>query len=105
MDIKHLIKKYFKTDPETLNNEPISTTPYPPQIHHTEKSASPLNTSTANESSGDMTQDLMRLIGSAIEQWSNMYHLENLPKKIVFQQALSAMNAMNKILESTDKEV
>lgn len=50
--------------------------------------------------SGDMTQDLMRLIGSAIEEWAKMYHLENLPKEIVFQQALAALNAMNKLFES-----
>lgn len=105
MDIKHIIKKHYKTTPEALNNKPISNTEYPPQIHYTEKDVLPLKTSTATESSGDMTQDLMRLIGSAIEEWSKMYHLENLPKQIVFQQALSALNAMNKIFESTGKEV
>ena len=34
---------------------------------------------------------LMELIVRAIEAWTTEYHLENLPRKIVFEQALDAM--------------
>jgi len=44
-----------------------------------------------------MTQDLMRLVGSAIDEWARLYGMENLPKKIIFQQALTILNAMNKL--------
>lgn len=103
MDIKQRIKMQFKTTPDSISIVPDSN-PHSSQNRHIETGDLPSNISTANEFSGDMTQDLMRLIGTAIEDWSKMYNLENLPKKIVFQQALSAMNAMNKIIESTDKE-
>ena len=44
-----------------------------------------------------MTQDLMRLVGSAIEEWARLYGMENLTKKIIFQQALTILNSMNKL--------
>ncbi len=44
-----------------------------------------------------MTQDLMRLVGNAIEEWAKIYQMDNLPKKIIFQQALTILNAMNKL--------
>lgn len=103
MDIKQHIKMQFKTTPDSMNIVP-DINPYSSQNRHIEIDDLPLNISATNKFSGDMTQDLMRLIGTAIEDWSKIYNLENLPKKIVFQQALSAMNAMNKIFESTDKE-
>lgn len=103
MDIKQRIKMQFKTSHDSMNTVP-NINPHSSQNRHIEIGDLPSNISTANEFSGDMAQDLMRLIGTAIEDWSNMYNLENLPKKIVFQQALSAMNAMNKIFESTNKE-
>lgn len=34
---------------------------------------------------------LMKLISCAIEEWAKEYQLENLPKKIIFEQALDAM--------------
>ena len=42
-----------------------------------------------------MAQDLMRLVGSAIDEWANLYGMNNLPKKIIFQQALAILNAMD----------
>lgn len=46
----------------------------------------------------EMAQDLMRLVGDAIDEWANLYGMNNLPKKIIFQQALTILNAMNKLL-------
>jgi hypothetical protein len=46
----------------------------------------------------DMAQDLMRLVGGAIDEWAKLYGMDNLPKKIIFQQALTILNAMNKLL-------
>lgn len=45
-----------------------------------------------------MAQDLMRLVGDAIDKWANLYGMNNLPKKIIFQQALTILNAMNTLL-------
>ena len=44
-----------------------------------------------------MTKDLMMLVGDAIEQWSKKYNMENLPKKIVFKQALTILNGIDQI--------
>jgi hypothetical protein len=44
----------------------------------------------------DRTQDLMQLIGQAIDIWSQRWGLEKLPSKVIFEQALSAMNALSK---------
>ena len=48
--------------------------------------------------SDKITQDLMRLVGAAIDEWANLYGMNNLPKKIIFQQALTILNAMNTLL-------
>lgn len=45
---------------------------------------------------------LMELIGYAIEEWSLEYHLENLPKKILFEQALEAMEAIEISMHNTE---
>ncbi len=42
---------------------------------------------------------LMELIGGAIEDWATEYHLENLPKKIVLEQALDAMEIMKHVVD------
>ncbi len=39
-------------------------------------------------------QRLMELIGRAIEQWSEEYDMQKMPKKIIFEQALDAMKIM-----------
>lgn len=48
------------------------------------------------------TARLMELISYAIEDWAAEYHLENLPKKIVFEQALDAMRALEQVMNSTE---
>ena len=45
----------------------------------------------------DCAKGLMQLISQALDQWAVEYKMENLPKKIVFQQALSIMTAMDEI--------
>lgn len=56
------------------------------------------NPITENDLGGDeKAQDLMRLVGQAIDEWANLYGMNNLPKKIIFQQALAILNAMNKL--------
>lgn len=45
---------------------------------------------------------LMELIGSAIEVWATEYQLENLPKKIIFEQALDAMRAIELAMNSRE---
>lgn len=47
---------------------------------------------------GDVSADLMRLIGKALDEWAEMYHMQNLPKRIIFQQALSILNTVDAII-------
>lgn len=37
---------------------------------------------------------LMQLVGNAIEEWAEEFHLEKMPKKIIFEQALDALQVM-----------
>lgn len=41
---------------------------------------------------------LIELISFAIEDWAKEYRLENLPKKIIFEQALDAMKALEVVI-------
>lgn len=43
---------------------------------------------------------LIELISCAIEDWAKEYHLENLPKKIIFEQALDAMKALEIVINN-----
>jgi len=49
------------------------------------------------------TARLMALVGQAIETWAAEYHLENMPKKIVFQQAFDAMRTIELLSENSPK--
>lgn len=40
--------------------------------------------------------DLMFLIGKAIEKWAEMYDMTDLPKDIILEQALAIMNSIYK---------
>ena len=62
------------------------------------KSTASVQTEMSQAESDKMTQDLMRLVGAAIDEWANLYGMNNLPKKIIFQQALTILNAMNTLL-------
>lgn len=44
--------------------------------------------------SDDKISRLMDLIGCAIEDWAKEYNMENLPKKIIFEQVLDAMHSL-----------
>ena len=48
------------------------------------------------------TARLMQLIGSAIDEWAREYHMENLPKKIIFEQAFDAMRVFEYSMKSMD---
>lgn len=50
----------------------------------------------------DMARDLMMLVGEAIDCWAKMYKIEDLPKHLIFKQALGVMNAWNNISVSKD---
>lgn len=55
------------------------------------------------ESNNNMTQDLMTLLMQAIDLWAEKYNLLNLPKDIVFEQALSAMLEIDRINKQRKK--
>ena len=48
---------------------------------------------------GDKSADLMILIGKALDEWAQMYHLQGMPTKVVFGQALALMTAWYKNLK------
>lgn len=50
----------------------------------------------------DKIARLMELIGCAIEDWTKEYNMENLPKKIIFEQVLDAMHAIEIAMKSTN---
>ena len=55
------------------------------------------------KSMDNKTARLMELIGSAIEQWASEYHMERLPKKIVFEQALDAMRTIEPLITNRNE--
>ena len=59
-------------------------------------------THPANQPDSKMAR-LMDLIGDAIEGWAVEYHLENMPKKIIFEQALDAMRAIELAINSKER--
>lgn len=62
-------------------------------------SAYETSTQSVNHIDSKMAR-LMELIGCAIKEWAVEYHLENLPKRIVFEQALDAMRAIEFAMHS-----
>lgn len=44
----------------------------------------------------DMVKDLLMFVGQAIEVWADKYCLSDLPKHIIFNQALSIINTLRK---------
>lgn len=50
------------------------------------------------------TARLMTLIGNAIEEWAKEYHMESMPKSIIFSQALDAMRAMEPLFKYNQNE-
>lgn len=45
---------------------------------------------------------LMELINYAIDAWTVEYHLENLPKKIIFEQALDVMQIIETSMNNNE---
>mgnify|MGYP004731919263 CR=1 FL=1 len=65
-----------------------------PVHNHIDTSNNTYESKFQSNSSDIKIARLMELIGYAIEEWAVEYHLENLPKKILFEQALDAMRAI-----------
>ena len=86
------VRKFAKVDPvNDLDAKPMNDT-----IREQYAYQSQSNNIIVEEN--DMAKDLMIMVGSTIEQWAQKYNMENLPKKIVFNQALAIMNAMEEII-------
>lgn len=60
-----------------------------------------IQTETIGHLDGKMYR-LMELIGGAIENWAAEYNLENLPKRIIFEQALDAMRAIEIVMNNME---
>lgn len=64
---------------------------------------------TKNDSSGsqpmliieadEKTQRLMELIENALDVWAKEYHLERVPKRIIFEQAIDIMHVIEEKLK------
>ncbi|MBP3702128.1 MAG: hypothetical protein J6I64_09570 [Lachnospiraceae bacterium] len=96
--IHNILQKYIFSQPSKDHADTSETyidchnvndpTPPPPHIPD-----------SCNVSSGDNSvRDSMHLVSQAIDTWARLYNMENLSKKVVFQQALSIMAAMNELL-------
>lgn len=59
------------------------------------------STQTINNLDSKMNR-LMELIGIAIETWAKENHMEKLPKKILFEQALDAMRSIELAMNSRE---
>jgi hypothetical protein len=60
----------------------------------------PQNNSYTCNSKSEKAQDPIRLISQAIDIWAENHSMQNLPKDIVFSQALAIMNGMNDALKA-----
>lgn len=59
---------------------------------------------TNTQQTESKTARLMALIGEAIQKWAEEYHMESMPKSIVFGQALDAMRAMEPMFKNNQTE-
>jgi hypothetical protein len=62
--------------------------------------AEPLSESHPSVNDEDLASDLMSRVGAAIDDWSVAHGLEGMPRKVVFQQALSYLNALADTVDS-----
>jgi hypothetical protein len=46
----------------------------------------------------DVTEDLVRRVGAALDEWAAVNGLNAIPRNIIFQQALSILNAVDRNL-------
>lgn len=95
--------KKFSTIIEALNttfdsNEPEASNPKHKQVIGDVERISIPPITTFYYTDNHMVEDLIALVGQAIDEWAGIHHLENLPPKIIFQQALSILNAIDKII-------
>jgi hypothetical protein len=79
----------------------VNCQPQVPESYATDMTMSAQNrTKIVDEQpKSDMTNDLIHLMVQAIDQWAVRYHMENLPKDVVFEQALTIMNAFYKAMK------
>lgn len=105
MRLPFLKKKSKSTDPQTTApfSIPQQTKNAPESTSKTAITLSDVQ-NTYSRQGDNKTARLMELIGSAIEEWQTEFHLESLPKGIVFQQALDAMQAMEPLFVAASKK-
>jgi hypothetical protein len=76
----------------------------PDMQHSSCEGAEPKNNyqsdSAFREQFDDKTLRMIELIGCALNQWTEEYQLENLPKRIVLGQAIDVMHAIELHLDS-----
>lgn len=56
--------------------------------------------SAADSPALDPTADLMNLVGVAIDTWVERHGMQNLPRDIVLQQALLALNQLASVMRT-----
>ena len=75
----------------------------PMQIHRTAINNNHQASTQPKNHNDRKTVRLMELIGCAIEDWATEFHLENLPKRIVFEQVLDAMRTIELAINNKEK--
>lgn len=93
----------WKTSPPTQAQPQVAQVAsppagYAPTAQPVAANAVPDGATAAAPPQDAMAADLMWLVGSAIDQWAARYGLQNMPRRIVFGQALSLMNAYGELL-------
>lgn len=51
-----------------------------------------------------LAEDLMRRVGTAIEDWATANDLRSVPRHIIFEQAMSILNAMDRSMTRPGSE-
>jgi len=98
----------FKRKPEqkggSVDRQPTQKIP-PPNQNHPEviaKDKAVRSTAPAPRNGGrqdrDVTEDLVRRVVAAIDEWAAVNGLQAMPRNIIFQQALSILNAVDRNL-------
>lgn len=78
-----------------LFNDPIAN------ISNLQTVQTELMPDTTNQVDSDIARDLMILIGNSIDEWARRYGMEQLPRKIILEQALSIMNTWVSMMNDT----
>lgn len=80
--------------------EVVASSKAPSANSNADRSLSVMQSSRANDDA--IANDLIRRVGFAIDDWAHSNGLTALPKQIIFEQALSILNAIDRNIPSRE---